>query len=44
MFIQEFYSNMHGFDTFVPCFVITFRGKRIIVTLNLISEVYMFLG
>ena len=34
MFIQEFYSNIHGIDTFVPQFVTTF-----IVTLDLISEV-----
>ena len=30
---------MHGFDTFVPRFVITFRGTSIVVTPNLISKV-----
>ena len=39
MFIQEFYSNIHGIDTDVPQFVTIFRGTRIVVTLNLISEV-----
>ena len=39
MFIQEFYSNIHDIDTFVPQFVSTFRGIRIIVTPDLISEV-----
>ena len=39
MFIQEFYSNIHGIDTFVPQFVFTFRGTRIVVTPDLIFEV-----
>ena len=39
MFIQEFYSNIHDIDTFVPQFVSTFRGTRIVVTMDLISEV-----
>ena len=39
MFIQEFYSNMHAIDTFVPQFVTTFRGTCIIVTPDLIAEV-----
>ena len=39
MFIQDFYSNIHSIDTFVPRFTMTFRGTRIIVTSNLISEV-----
>ena len=39
MFIQEFYSNIHDIDTFVPQFVSTFRGTRIIVTSDRISEV-----
>ena len=39
VFIQEFYSNIHGIDTFVSRFVTTFRGTRIVVTPNLISEV-----
>ena len=39
MFIQEFYSNMHAIDTFVPQFFTTFRGTCIIVTPDLIAEV-----
>ena len=39
IFIQEFYSNIHGIDTSVPRFATTFRGTRIIVTPDLISEV-----
>ena len=39
MFIQEFYSNIHNIDTSVPRFATTFRGTRIVVTLDLISEV-----
>ena len=39
MIIQEFYSNMHGFDSCVPRFVTHVRGTRIVVTLELISEV-----
>ena len=39
MLIQEFYSNMHDIDTSIPCFVTTFQGTCIVVTLNLISEV-----
>ena len=39
MFIQEFYSNIHGIDTSVPQFATTFRGTRIVVTSDLISEV-----
>ena len=39
MFIQEFYSNIHGINTFIPRFATTFRGIRIVVTLYLISEV-----
>ena len=39
MIIQEFYSNMHEFDYFVPHFVTRVRGTRIVVTPNLISEV-----
>ena len=37
--IQEFYSNMHGFDTSVPQFVTRIRGTRIVVTPDLISKV-----
>ena len=39
MFIQEFYSNIHHIDTSVPRFSATFRGRHIIVTLDLISKV-----
>ena len=39
MFIQEFYSNIHGINTSVPWFSMTFRGTRIVVTSDLISEV-----
>ena len=39
VFIQEFYSNMHAIDTFEPRFSMVFLGTRIIVTLELISEV-----
>ena len=37
--IQEFYSNMHRFDYSVPHFITRIRGTRIVVTLDLISEV-----
>ena len=37
--IQEFYSNMHGFDYSVPQFITCVRGTRIVVTPDLISEV-----
>ena len=37
--IQEFYSNMHRFDYFVPHFITRIRGTRIVVTPDLISEV-----
>ena len=39
MFIQEFYSNMHGINTFMPQFVTTFRSTRIAVTKDLISKI-----
>ena len=39
MIIQEFYSNMHGFDYSVPHFVTRVQGTRIVVTPDLISEV-----
>ena len=38
MFIQEFYSNIHGIDTSIPRFATTFRSTRIVVTPDLISE------
>ena len=40
--IQKFYSNMHGFDYFVPHFSTRIRGKRIVVTPDLISAVIHF--
>ena len=39
MLIQEFYSNIHGFDYSVPLFVTRVRGTRIVVTSNIVSEV-----
>ena len=39
MFILEFYSNIHDINTSVPQFATTFRSTRIVVTLDLISEV-----
>ena len=37
--IQEFYSNMHGLDYSVPLFHTRVWGTRIIVTLELVSDV-----
>ena len=37
--IQEFYSNMHGFDSLVPQFSTRVRGTCIVVTLDIVSEV-----
>ena len=37
--IQEFYSNMHGFDYSVPHFITHVWGTFIVVTSDLISEV-----
>ena len=39
MIIQEFYSNMHKFDYFVPHFITCIRGTCIVVTLDIIFEV-----
>ena len=39
VFIQEFYSNIHGIDNFVPQFATRFRGTRIVVTPDLVVEV-----
>ena len=39
MLIQEFYSNMHGIDYSVPLFVTHVQGTRIMVTLDIVSEV-----
>ena len=37
--IQEFYTNMHGFDYSVSLFVTCVRGMRIMVTLDIVFEV-----
>ena len=37
--IQEFYSNMHGFDYSVPLFVTRIRGMCIVVTPDIVSNV-----
>ena len=37
--VQEFYSNMHGFDYSVPFFVIRIWGIRIVVTPDIVFEV-----
>ena len=37
--IQEFYSNMHGFDYSVPHFITSVRGTSIVVTLQIIADV-----
>ena len=39
MIIQEFYSNMHGFDYSIPHFITRVQGTHIVVTPDLISEV-----
>ena len=39
MLIQEFYSNMHGLDSSVPFFHTRIRGTRIVVTLQLVTDV-----
>ena len=39
MLIQEFYSNMHGFNYSVPLFVTHIRGTCIVVTPNIVSDV-----
>ena len=39
MLIQEFYTNIHGIDTSVPQFVMTFKGTHIVVTLDFIFEI-----
>ena len=39
VFIQEFYSNIHGIDTSMPQFATRFRGTRIVVTSDLVAEV-----
>ena len=37
--IQEFYSNMHRFDYFIPQFSTHVRGIRMVVTPDIVSEV-----
>ena len=37
--IQEFYSNMHGFDYSIPRFITSVRGTRIVVTPKFISDI-----
>ena len=39
MIMQEFYSNMHGFDYFTPQFITRVRGVHTVVTSNIVSEV-----
>ena len=39
MLIQEFYSNMHGFNFSVPLFSTRIRGMRIVVTSQLVMDV-----
>ena len=39
MLIQEFYSNMHGFDFLVPHFITRIRGMHIAVTLQIVADV-----
>ena len=36
--IQEFYSNMHGFDYLVSLFVTRVRGTRIVVTSDIVFD------
>ena len=39
MIIQEFYSNMHGINTFITQFAMTLRGIHIVVTPDLVFEI-----
>ena len=39
MLMQEFYSNVHGFDLLVPLFITRVRGMRIVVTSEIVSDV-----
>ena len=39
MLIQEFYSNMHGFDYLVPLLVTRVWGTHIVVTPDIVSDV-----
>ena len=40
MLIQKFYSNIHGFDFSVPLFSTHVRGTCIVVTLQLVADVF----
>ena len=40
MLIKEFYSNMHGIDNSIPPFFTHIRGTRILVTLQLVADVF----
>ena len=37
--IQDFYSNIHGFDYSVPHFITRVQGMRIVITSDIVSEV-----
>ena len=39
MLIQEFYSNVHGFNLLVPLFITRIRGTHIVVTPKIIFDV-----
>ena len=39
MIIQEFYSNMRRFDSFIPCFLTSIRDICIVITPKLIFDV-----
>ena len=39
--IQEFYSNMHGFDTSLPLFVTRVRGMCIVVTPDIVVKTWI---
>ena len=41
MLIQEFYSNMHGFDFLVPLFHTRVRGTHIAITSQLVVDVLL---
>ena len=43
MLIQEFYSNLHGIDTSVPLFHTRIWGTRIVVTPQLVTDVFRVL-
>ena len=39
MIIQEFYSNMHGFETSIPQFAMRIWGTRIVGTPDIVSKI-----